>query len=1173
MFKGSGLKIALGGTSVVALLASGGALAQSSVGAGAAQDSAGGIDPIVLAQAQTQARGQAQGAQQAGSADGEGLEEIVITGSRIKRREDTTIDISTIGSEEIELRGFTNIIEGIEQLPLAGAGVNNQGANNQFGENSAFPDLLNLGTQRTLTLVNGRRFVSSNQATVFVPGNANGAQVDLSVYNPALIERTEVLTVGGGPIYGADAVSGVVNIILKDDFEGLNLLAQGGFTDSLDGGDYRLSGLWGENFSGDRGNITVGLEWRDSDLVRSKPGSFNRVTDASTFEFLNPIGGRGTGQPSTFFQTGVTDPRFVSGGVLVNAVQAPIGAGSRIVNFNLAQSLAGQGVDPLLLIGSTPGVGGNVIVVPNTDPATMDDFPNRAVPLRFLPNGDLVPFNIGDVRPPNVAQANAVVGGDGLPEGSFTNIRSAQTRLSFNLLGRYDLTDDITIRQNFIFSRIKNKSLGGPLTNSAFGDTTAGTLAIPVFIDENPLLSDQARGVISDLETLGAQIPTFGGARALFLSRELNDVTGEIFSGNESRTYRTSTVVEGTFNALNRDFTWDVAFIYGRSESDNFDTNLLDVEFALATDVVADANGNPVCRQQTLAAPEPIAVRNPALAFINTGLPGPVTPTQAQIDACVPLNLFGAGQASPEAAAFVTAGSDSSNSSQQFLGAASLQGTIVELPAGPLQFSSNFEWRRESNEFKPGPVFGQGLARNTLGQGSQGALKFFEGGTEFVAPVLDSSFPGLGYMEFNGAVRVVSRGIESRSNEIANESGRVNSVTFTGGGRWQPFDGFTIRGNRTKSVRSPSVVELAGAGVTGFTGGGDSDFACDQDNIDGGPNPAARRANCERAFELLGLGADFLNGFDIPGGTGRPAAGASNPFLENEEAKSWTVGAVWQPTFIPGLTLEADWMSIDLENIIQLSFQVNTCFDSPAFPDSEISGFPACDLFFFNVEPGGPFAPNISSTARFVVPEINPLTDNPVPAVANPGAPAPQQAAGNLSFIFFPTINVASEELRALNTRAKYDFDAEDLFGETAAWLGSFTLDGRVYFLSRRTQFPTGEPEVSDQLAGEIGDPKFSTRLDFTHRIGKFTQLLQWFRTSSTVADVENTAPENELAVDFRFPRTDRFNYTAQYQLTDNLSARLVVDNLTNENNFEITDQLGFDPLGRRFTFVINARF
>ena len=116
-----------------------------------------------------------------------------------------------------------------------------------------------LGSQRTLTLVNGRRFVSSNSAS----GNSAisaGSQVDLNVIPAGLVDRVETVAIGGAPVYGTDAIAGTVNIILKDNFQGIQGSAQLGTTEQGDqeSQNYRL--LAGTNFASDRGNVVFSLE-------------------------------------------------------------------------------------------------------------------------------------------------------------------------------------------------------------------------------------------------------------------------------------------------------------------------------------------------------------------------------------------------------------------------------------------------------------------------------------------------------------------------------------------------------------------------------------------------------------------------------------------------------------------------------------------------------------------------------------------------------------------------------------------------------------------------------------------------------------------------------------------------------------------------------------------------
>jgi outer membrane receptor protein involved in Fe transport len=155
------------------------------------------------------------------------LEEVVVTGSRISRAGfDTLQPATTIGKDLFDRNAFTNVADALAGLPSmvsSGTSLAESDANN-VGQ--SFADLYGLGSQRTLTLVNGRRAVSANAPTAF--GASGGLQVDLNSIPTALIDRVEVVSVGGAPIYGSDAIAGTINVILKDDFEGLEADFSGG---------------------------------------------------------------------------------------------------------------------------------------------------------------------------------------------------------------------------------------------------------------------------------------------------------------------------------------------------------------------------------------------------------------------------------------------------------------------------------------------------------------------------------------------------------------------------------------------------------------------------------------------------------------------------------------------------------------------------------------------------------------------------------------------------------------------------------------------------------------------------------------------------------------------------------------------------------------------------------
>ena len=141
--------------------------------------------------------------------------ELVVTGSRIQRPNlEAAQPLAVLSSERIEAKGYTNLAEALNDSPASGVPVNPIGDQAGFGTGRNYVNLLNLGTNRTLTLVNGRRFVSSNVASIF-SGAGAGGQVDLNSIPTGLLDRTERVFGTGGAVYGSDAIGGVVNIITR----------------------------------------------------------------------------------------------------------------------------------------------------------------------------------------------------------------------------------------------------------------------------------------------------------------------------------------------------------------------------------------------------------------------------------------------------------------------------------------------------------------------------------------------------------------------------------------------------------------------------------------------------------------------------------------------------------------------------------------------------------------------------------------------------------------------------------------------------------------------------------------------------------------------------------------------------------------------------------------------
>lgn len=197
---------------------------------------------------------------------GHAEDEIIVTGSRI-RLDDfvATSPISTLTSDVIESTGRTNIEQLLNTLPQVVPGLS--ATSNNPGDGTATVDLRGLGPTRTLVLINGRRLNPS----------VNDGTVDLNNIPTPLIERVEVVTGGASAVYGSDALAGVVNFILKDDFEGLDIGYQNGFSAEGDGNEYQVDMVLGGNFAAGRGNTTLYASYYDRESILQADRSYTRV--------------------------------------------------------------------------------------------------------------------------------------------------------------------------------------------------------------------------------------------------------------------------------------------------------------------------------------------------------------------------------------------------------------------------------------------------------------------------------------------------------------------------------------------------------------------------------------------------------------------------------------------------------------------------------------------------------------------------------------------------------------------------------------------------------------------------------------------------------------------------------------------------------------------------------
>ncbi len=498
--------------------------------------------------AQDPAQDQTGVGQTAGAAaadDQAGGTDIVVTGSRIARPEFETLQpTQVIGAAQIQNRGYTNVGQALTELPAFGPpGNSGVGAQSSFGPAQTFVDFFGLGTQRTLVLVNGRRFVSSNTASIFGPVSA-GTQVDLNNIPSTLVERIETVAIGGAPIYGSDAIAGTVNIILKRNFEGLNLEAQAGISDRGDAPDNRISLLAGKNFADGRGNITVSGEYNK---VSGLTASDRAITAAGNFFGTPPASANS--QFTRLLYPSQRYSAFTSGGI-------PFSDDDYLASRSGIRNAAGQ----LLQFGS---------------------------------NGTLVPLDLGNV----LRQGYISSGGNGFDLPAQSNLLTNSERYIGSVQASYQLTDNVRFFGEGWYVHAKGVNLiDQPNYNTALFDdagTADGNLLVNI---NNPFLS------AGDRATIAANLAP--GQQQFYVGRALSDLT----TGRSQATVETYRFVggfDGSFGLSGHEFKWEVSGVYGRSKTTGRNFELVQQNFANAIDAVRDASGNITCRPGAVSATIP----------------------------------------------------------------------------------------------------------------------------------------------------------------------------------------------------------------------------------------------------------------------------------------------------------------------------------------------------------------------------------------------------------------------------------------------------------------------------------------------------------------------------------------------------------------------------------------
>ena len=712
-------------------------------------------------------------------------DEIIVTGSRIAKKDFiSNSPVATVEAIQFERTGAINVETLLNTLPQTVPGLDR--TSNNPGNGTATVDLRGLGPNRTLVLINGRRAMPNGQAGV----------VDINTIAPAMIENVEVLTGGASSVYGSDAVSGVVNFILKDDFEGVEANIGYSITEQGDADTINANVTLGANTADGRGNATINLGWTDRGALFQGDRDFAQTAlfDNSDNTGLEP--GGSSGVPGTSIFAG--------------------GFGGFSDSFGVV----------------------------------------------FEPNGSARPFvTSGDVNDfYNYAPVNFIQ----LPQERFTLSGSAH----------YEINDHFEIYGE---GRFANNTVSSQLAPTPIFQTTTFSL------DGNPFIDAATQQVLSD--AIGSGVDTDGDgiddtARAL-LRRRLVEV-GPRFNSDSRNTFQLVTGVRG--DLFDSNWNYDLSYSEGRTQSSTFQNGNVNrgrfTQALLLADedgdgnVDVDANGNPTCADTSSNG-----------ATLN----------------CTPLNIFGAGNISEDAAAFLRTAASTTDETVQRVLQANFSGDLggLRISEDPIGIALGAEYIENAFVFRPS----QDVAASTIA-GFNGAAAL-EGAYDVYSAYGEVSIPVVSGASF----------AESITLDLA---GRVSDFSTAGthynykiGGDWAINDQFRIRGNYNTAVRAPNIGELFSPVNENFPGGQDpcsAAYASQNGAID-----ATAVSICQATGAPAGvIGTAAL---DTASGQVRALSGG-NEALNVEKADTFTIGAVLSPDFIEGLTMSIDYFDISLEDAI-----------------------------------------------------------------------------------------------------------------------------------------------------------------------------------------------------------------------------------------------------------------
>lgn len=1059
-------------------------------------------------------------------ASGTSANAIVVTGSRIARRDfEANSPIVTVDEDLFEQSSSAAIETSLNKLPqftpaqtpTLGGDIQPTATNTP---GAATVSLRGIGANRNLVLLDGRRST---------PSNASGV-TDITTIPSAAIQRVEVISGGASATYGADAVAGVTNFILKKDFQGLELDGRVGISQEGDGLEYQFSGIMGTDFADSRGNVSLAMS------VNTREASYQR--DRSWYQelFRSPLNG---GTALRLDQTGI--PFTATNSFSAAAIQQVF-----------------PGADPAIPANST------IYATPDGQLFTGNTFASRGG----------APFFAG---PLDGTEYKVTAAGTIAKNDDELYLVLPLTRYNFLARGNYEINDWIGVFAQGLFSHVKTRTLNaaGPIT---------GGWGASIPYGNRIYLGDETRGIASSLNDdgtthadylaggrYGLDCPATGGCptymvfpvpadmQTLLLSRAdpeadytLNaklPVPRETFT--DVTTYNILAGLEGTIPGT--DWTWEAYVNHGVSSTFAQQTGIFSLE--RLRDVLTTPNyGHGFERTGN----EESGGFGASTATCATGLDFWDIP---------------AGGFSADCLEAIGADLKNRSSMRQTIAETNFQGKLLDLPAGELRAAVGASYRELDYEFLNDTLTTEG--RSFLDQ----ALGIYPSGNSFGAFDVKEVYGELLIPVLHDIPLVDAFNLEV-GGRMSDYSTTGTSYTFKVLGDWEVTSWLRFRGGFNRAERAPNIGELflAPQQTLGTNNAGDvcstgnpNSFSANRET---NPNAANVEAVCrimmnrndpsgQTEFNYYGGGPNNLppsvaSTSTATGGFAFPTV-VGNPDLSPEKADTWTVGMVLSSPFnaplLSGLRLTVDWFKIRVEDAIgieSVGVAQQKCFDP-----------------FFN--------PAIES--------------DPVAAAESAACQAITRNIpdGNLGNVEITYANNGRFQVQGIDAALDWSFDAGP--GRvTLNALVNYLIDFKSAELPTEPMTEYAGTFGTSVNGLNQGAFRYRTLTTLGYSLGPARIALQWQHLPSVEDSAEaNLGTETPTT---GAPSYDIFHLNGSYQLSDDVRLRFGVDNLFNKappltmvntaNTSPETDgQLPggtlngrfYDTIGRSFYIGANVRF